>query len=228
MRKFLTALSLVGLSTFALAESTQVITQLKKVGIDKFELKSSPIKGVTTVVSNQGIFYITDDGKHLLDGKILEITDKGVVDTASSILLEKLNQYKKEMIVFPAKNEKYVVTVFMDITCHYCQKLHSQVKEYNDLGITLRYLAFPRRGTDSKTAREMEAIWTAADPQFALNEAEKGNLPTQLKEANIVKKHYQLGSEFGINGTPSLVTSKGELIPGYVPPAKLLELLQSE
>ena len=75
-----------------------------------------------------------------------ELTNKGPVDVAGKLLADKVNALKNEMIIYPAKNEKYVVTVFMDITCHYCHILHQQVKEYNDLGITVRYLAFPRAG----------------------------------------------------------------------------------
>ena len=142
------------------------------------------------------------------------------------MLLDKLNALKNEMIVYPAKNEKHVVTVFMDITCHYCHLLHQQVKEYNDLGITVRYLAFPRAGMESQTAGQMEAIFTAKDPTFALNEAEKGNLPKELKTPNVVRKHYLLGAQFGVNGTPTIITSEGEVIGGYLKPADLLAALE--
>ena len=154
-----------------------------------------------------------------------ELTNKGPVDVASKFLADKVNALKNEMIVYPAKNEKHVVTVFMDITCHYCHLLHQQIKEYNDLGITIRYLAFPRAGMN-ETARQMEAIWTAKDPVFALNEAEKGNLPKELKTPNIVRKHYDLGIQLGVKGTPSIVTSTGEMLGGYLKPQDLLAVLQ--
>ncbi len=114
----------------------------------------------------------------------------------------------------------------MDITCHYCHKLHEQIKEYNELGITMRYLAFPRGGMNSKTAQQMEAIFTAKDSAFAMNEAAKGNLPQELKIPNVVKKHYELGNQFGVSGTPSMITSSGEVIGGYLPPKELLEALE--
>ena len=99
------------------------------------------------------------------------------------------------------------------------------MKEYNDLGITVRYLAFPRGGLNTQTAKQMEAIWTAQDPVFALNESEKGNLPKEVKTPNIVKKHYELGIKFGVTGTPNMVTQTGELIPGYIEPKELLKML---
>ncbi len=183
------------------------------------------MKGIKTAVTDNGIFYITEDAKYILDGKLYALSEKGLRDVSSSLLLDKLTAYKNEMVVYPAKDEKHVITVFMDTSCHYCKVLHKQIKEYNDLGITVRYLAFPRGGVQSKTAREMEAIFTAQDPQFALTEAINGNPPKTLKDANITKKHYQLGLQFGVNGTPSIVTEKGELIGGYLKPADLLSEL---
>ena len=106
--------------------------------------------------------------------------------------------------------------------------MHEQLKEYNDLGITVRYLGFPRNGMDSKAAKQMEAIFTSKDPVFALNEAENGNLPKELKEAAVVKKHYELGGQFGVQGTPTIITSSGEVIGGYLPPKELLEALETQ
>ncbi|MFZ7129812.1 bifunctional protein-disulfide isomerase/oxidoreductase DsbC [Avibacterium avium] len=228
MKKIITALSLAALSVYAVASDAQIEAQLKKLGVSQMEIKSSPINGLKTVISNEGIFYASEDGKYVLQGQLYELTDKGAVDLTGKFLLDKLNSYKNEMIVYPAKNEKYVVTVFMDITCHYCHLLHQQLSQYNDLGITVRYLAFPRGGLNNNTAKQMEAIWQAKDPAQALNEAEKGNLPKTLKNANIVKKHYELGVQFGVRGTPSIVTPKGELIGGYLPPKELLQALQEE
>lgn len=228
MKKIITALSFAALSVYAVASDAQIEAQLKKLGVSQMEIKASPIKGVKTVVSDEGIFYASEDGKYVLQGQLYELTDKGAVDLTGKFLLDKLNSYKNEMIVYPAKNEKYVVTIFMDITCHYCHLLHEQISQYNDLGITIRYLAFPRGGINNNTAKQMEAIWQAKDPVQALNEAEKGNLPKTLKNADIVKKHYELGVQFGVRGTPSIVTPKGELIGGYLPPKELLRALQEE
>ena len=42
-----------------------------------------------------------------------------------------------------------MVTVFTDVDCPYCARLHDRVAEYNALGIEIRYLAFPRAGIPS-------------------------------------------------------------------------------
>lgn len=209
-----------------LANTVNLERQLAAMGLRNIVIKPSPIAEINTVISDQGIFYATKDGEYILQGSLYQLTAQGPVDIASRYLAEKLADYEQEMIVYPAQNEKYVVTVFMDISCHYCKLLHQQVKAYNDLGITLRYLAFPRTGLTSQTARQMEAIWTAQDPAFAFNEAEQGSLPKQLKQPEIVKKHYELGVQFGVRGTPSIITERGEVIGGYLSPQDLLTALQ--
>ncbi|RDE93192.1 bifunctional protein-disulfide isomerase/oxidoreductase DsbC [Aggregatibacter aphrophilus] len=226
MKKIITTLSLLAISMSVTANDAALKSKLEKLGVKDIDIQTSPIKGLKTVVSDQGIFYASEDGEYLLQGKIYKLTDKGISNVTNKVLLDKLNALKNEMIVYPAKNEKHVVTVFMDITCHYCHLLHQQVKEYNDLGITVRYLAFPRAGMESQTAGQMEAIFTAKDPTFALNEAEKGNLPKELKTPNVVRKHYLLGTQFGVNGTPTIITSEGEVIGGYLKPADLLAALE--
>ena len=226
MKKILTALCLSAVATSVLADDAAIISRLKKLGLSEVELKSSPINGLKTAVTAEGIFYVSNDGNYMIQGKLYETSDNGVIDISGKILLDKLNGYKDEMIVYAAKNEKHVVTVFMDITCHYCHKLHEQIKEYNELGITMRYLAFQRGGMNSKTAQQMEAIFTAKDSAFAMNEAAKGNLPQELKIPNVVKKHYELGNQFGVSGTPSMITASGEVIGGYLPPKELLEALE--
>ena len=224
MKKLLTAL-LITASATAMASDAEIKSKLQALGANNIEVKDSPVKGLKTAVTDQGILYVSENGQYVLQGKMYELTNKGPVDVAGKLLADKVNALKNEMIIYPAKNEKYVVTVFMDITCHYCHILHQQLKEYNDLGITVRYLAFPRGGMN-ETARQMEAIWTSKDPVFALNEAEKGNLPKELKAPNIVKRHYDLGVQLGVQGTPSIVTSTGELIGGYLKPKDLLAALK--
>ena len=224
MKKLLTAL-LITASATAMASDAEIKSKLQALGAKNIEVKDSPVKGLKTAVTDQGILYVSENGQYVLQGKMYELTNKGPVDVAGKLLADKVNALKNEMIIYPAKNEKYVVTVFMDITCHYCHILHQQLKEYNDLGITVRYLAFPRGGMN-ETARQMEAIWTAKDPVFALNEAEKGNLPKELKAPNIVKRHYDLGVQLGVQGTPSIVTSTGEVIGGYLKPQDLLAALK--
>lgn len=214
------------LATSSLANNDAVLKkQLEQMGATNVSISPSALPNFKTAVTDQGVLQISQDARFVIQGQVFELKNGKAVDITNNALLNELNALKNEMIVYPAKNEKHVVTVFMDITCHYCHILHSKMKEYNDFGITIRYLAFPRGGMNTQTAKQMETIWTSKDTVVALNEAEKGNLPKEQKTPNIVKKHYELGIKFGVNGTPNMVTKDGELIRGYVEPKELAAML---
>lgn len=225
MQKKLATLILGTLFSTSLMAEVNLQKQLEAVGATNVMLSDSALPGFKTAVSDQGVVQISQDGRFVIYGNIFELKNGKAIDITNQALLSQLESLKDEMIVYPAKNQKHVVTVFMDITCHYCHLLHGKMKEYNDLGITIRYLAFPRGGMNTQTAKQMEAIWTAKDKVFALDEAEKGNLPKEQKTPNIVKKHYELGIKFGVNGTPNIITEEGQVIPGFVEPKELLSML---
>ena len=115
------------------------------------------------------------------------------------------------MLVYKAKNQKHVITVFTDITCGYCRKLHSEMKELNDDGITVRYLAFPRQGVPSPMPDNMRSVWCAADPLKAMTDAQNGkSVPVAKCDADIAGQ-YHLGGVLGVNGTPAIVLENGTL-----------------
>ncbi|WP_417762736.1 bifunctional protein-disulfide isomerase/oxidoreductase DsbC [Shewanella sp.] len=200
----------------------------KTLGIEITSLTESPVAGLLQAVTSHGILYVSPDGSKLLQGTMYDMAD-GMNNLTEAAMakprLEKLKPFEDQMLVYKAKNEKHVVTVFTDITCGYCRKLHQQMKDYNDLGITVRYLAYPRSGVPSKVADEMESIWCAKDPLKAMDDAKSGKSVPSATCAADVPAQYRLGVSFGINGTPSLVLEDGTMLPGYVPPEQLNQAL---
>lgn len=225
MKKILFLSLFISSSVFAITPDT--VKKLENLGLSNIEASPSPIKGVEMLSTSEGIFYISGD--YFIAGKLFKLTDKDPIDLTNKYLMDKLNAEEKHMIIYPATNEKYIVTVFMDTSCHYCHLLFEKVPEYNKLGITIRFVAFPRNGLESKTAQQMESVWTSKDPNFALKQLENDKkYPTELKEANIVKKQYELGLKFGISGTPAIILKNGEVLPGYVPPQQLIKILEED
>ncbi len=149
------------------------------------------------------------------------------MNVTNQLLMKNLNALEKEMIVYKAAQEKHVITVFTDITCGYCHKLHEQMKDYNALGITVRYLAFPRAGVQSKPEQDMKAIWCAKDRNKAFDDAMNGK---DVKPASCdidIANHYALGVQFGVSGTPAIVLSNGYVVPGYQGPKEMKEFLDA-
>ncbi len=121
------------------------------------------------------------------------------VNVTNQLLLGKLNALSNEMIVYKAPKEQHVITVFTDITCGYCHKLHEQMSDYNALGITVRYLAF--RARSAKPAeQDMKAIWCAKDRNKALDDAMNGK-GVQPASCNVDIAKHTLGVQMGVNGT---------------------------
>ena len=227
MKKSIMA-ALLALAATAHADDATISKKLHDFGLQQVEIGDSPVKGLRSVVTEQGIFYASEDGKYYLQGSLVELTDKGrPVDLSNAPLLGKLEALKDEMIVFPAKNEKYTITVFFDTSCHYCQLLHKDIAKYNDKGITVRYLAFPRHGPNSEVARQMETVFSGKDKAKLLDDLENGRKVAETP-VDKVRKHYRLGHQFGVNGTPAIITPKGALIPGYVKADDMLKTLQEE
>lgn len=228
MKKLISLTSLILFTANAQsAVTSELKTKLEKFGLHNVELSQSPLSNLQTAISDEGIFYISNDGKYLIDGKIYALTPKGAENLTNKMLSQRSNGSEKYAISFPAPKPKYVVSVFIDVGCRYCTKLFENRKLYNDLGITLRFLPFPRKGLGSYEAKTLESIWASPNPVKALIDAEeKHQYPNKMQEPNIVKTQYNLGVAMGIRGTPALVLPNGQVINGYVPAKDLLQILQ--
>ncbi len=140
-------------SGVAHADDAAIRQSLAKLGVQSTEIQASPVAGMKTVLTHSGVLYVTDDGKHIIQGPMYDVSGAHPVNVTNKLLMSQLNALEKEMIVYKAPDEKHVITVFTDITCGYCHKLHEEMKDYNALGITVRYLAFPRQGLESRRSR---------------------------------------------------------------------------
>jgi len=186
--------------------------------------------GLYEAIVDDRIYYFTKDGKYLLQGDLLALESRENITESRRIALKKGlldNLDEKELIIFAAKKPDYTVTVFTDIDCGYCRELHRQIKDYNDLGITVRYLAYPRAGAESESANKLIEVWCAKDQQKAMTDAkaQREVKKTSLCDNNPVAEQFELGGKLGVRGTPAIFLEDGQMLPGYVPPQKLREIL---
>ena len=194
-------------------------------------IRPAEIKGLYEVATGGSIFYSSEDGRFLIQGQMYDsfakknITEHKLANVRKAAL-DKVGE--KNMIIFKPETSKHYVSVFTDIDCGYCRKLHSEIDQYLDQGITVRYLFFPRAGKGSDSYVKAISVWCADDQQKALTAAKKGE-PLDTKTCdNPVDQHMKLGEAFGMSGTPMIVTEKGTILPGYVPAAQLAKILESE
>ena len=191
-------------------------------------ISETPIDGLLMVQIGGDVVYATADGKYMVQGRVIDLdTREDLTEGAKSEVRRELlaTVDTKSQITFSPVEPKYDLTVFTDIDCGYCRKLHSQIDEYNQQGIAIHYMAFPRAGIGSHSYEKAVSVWCAQDQRNALTQAKLGAEPDPLQCDNPIDEQYQLGLDLGVSGTPSLVTADGRMIPGYVPPDQLRQRL---
>lgn len=190
----------------------------------------SPIPGLYRVMVGGQISYISADGRYLIQGDIYDaVEERNLTESHREIARQSAIDEigESSMIVFHPEDVKHTVTVFTDIDCGYCRKLHRQMAQYNERGIEVRYLFFPRSGPDTESWFKAVNVWCADDRNVALTQAKSGaNIQSDDCGVTPVAKHYGLGRAIGIRGTPAIIAQSGELIPGYLSPSELLKQLE--
>lgn len=198
--------------------------------IDKVE--QAPLPGYRQVIVGGQMVYVSDDGKFLLQGTLYDAQTKRDL-TASRIAVDSKAKVDavplNKRIVFPAAGgkPKFKVTVFTDIDCGYCRKLHGQIAEYNQRGIEVDYLFFPRTGIGSPSYDKAVSVWCAKDRNAAFTAAKSGKNPTPAKCDNPVADQFKLGTQVGVDGTPTIFAPDGTKLGGYLPPDQMLAKLQT-
>ncbi len=224
------ALSLVAGSALA-GDAAQIRTALGKV-IPDVKIDSvtpSPIDGLYEVMTGTQLMYVTGDGRYFFDGRIVDLKTRTDISeprltAARQQAIAKVGE--ENMVIFAPDDYKHTVTVFTDIDCGYCRKLHSQMDEYGEEGIRIRYLFYPRAGKRSSAYKDAVSVWCADDRQTAMTDAKSGKGVEAKTCDNPVDEHMALGKDLGLRGTPALVLESGDMVPGYVEPKRLSALLE--
>jgi len=193
------------------------------------DVQPSPIPGLYEIRSGTEVGYVSVDGRYYVDGDIFDMETKGNLTEGRRQqgrldLLSKVSD--ADAIVFAPKGPvRHTLTVFTDIDCTFCRRMHQEMAELNRLGIRVRYLMYPRSGPDTESWHKAEAVWCSADRRDALTRAKRGEIIKAASCKAPIAEQYALGREMGIRGTPGIITAKGEYLAGYLPAARLLEYL---
>ena len=195
------------------------------------DLRPSPIAGIYEFTQGANVNYLTADGKYFIDGSLYDMDSR---ENLTEVLRTHARQSmisavpESQMVIFAPKNPQYTITVFTDVDCAYCRKLHSEIAELNRLGVRVRYMFYPRSGPNTESWKKAEVVWCSADRNEAFTRAKAGAQLDLSKAcaATPVAREYELGQNIGVRGTPAIVTEEGDLIEGYMPPHDLVEQLK--
>ncbi len=200
-------------------------------GVKLDNISSTPLPGLYQVNFQGRVLYISEDGRYVLQGDIYDReTSTNLTEKSRSkmrlVAMEKFDD--STAVVFSPKKPKYSITVFTDTTCGFCRKIHQEVPALNKEGVKVRYMLYPRAGIGSPSYKTLESIWCADDKLDAMNVAKSGGSIPEKSCKNPIAEHMQLAQQFGLRGTPMIVTGKGTVINGYQPADQLLTILASE
>ena len=220
-------------------EVTEASTRIREKfpELDDASIVPTPIAGLYEVRVGAMVTYVTGDGGYLIEGQIIDV-NSGVnltEERRKTVRAEAVEQVgESSMIVFGPASAEHTVTVFTDIDCGYCRKLHREMADYNANDIRVRYMFFPRSGPETDSWEKADQVWCSEDRNTALTNAKAGK-PVGLQSDDLeacgvtpVAQHYDLGRRFGIRGTPAIVLGSGEILPGYIPARELAAQLDSE
>jgi len=213
------------------ADPRATLVKLLPAGSKVEDLKPSPIPGIYELTQGADVSYITSDGKYYLDGNLY---DMGTRANLTEVLRSRARLTligavpESQMLIFSPRNPLYTITVFTDVDCQYCRKLHSDMQELNRLGVRVRYMFFPRTGPNTESWRKAEVVWCSANRNDALTHAKLGDALDMNKTCGPtpVAREYALGESIGVRGTPAIVTENGDYIAGYMPPKELVAQLK--
>jgi thiol:disulfide interchange protein DsbC len=205
---------------------------IKKIdGLKLEDVRISPVTGLYEITRGSEISYTSPDGRYVILGDMIDLDkDANLTENRRRIIRQRLIDTvpESEMLVFSPKNPKYTITVFTDIDCGYCRRLHSQIAEYNRLGIRVRYLFYPRTGPNTESWHKAEAVWCSPNRNEALTRAKNGeDIKAPSCPGDIVARDYELGHKVGVEGTPAILLANGEMLPGYAPPTQLAKYLKT-
>ena len=215
----------------AASTDPRVLIASKVPGAKPEDVRATPIPGIYEIMRGTDAAYVTADGKYAIAGDLYDLrANVNLTDnerrTARLKLLDEVPE--SQMVIFGAKNAPHTITVFTDVDCPYCRKLHSQIAAYNRLGIRVRYMFYPRTGPNTPSWTRAEEVWCSADRHTALTQAKLGeDLHVKLCPNTPVAREYELGRELNIEGTPAIVLGNGDMLPGYVSPTELAQLLKT-
>ncbi len=197
-------------------------------GLPADAITRTPMDGVVQVIYGPNVIYLSDDGRYALQGSMIDLkTNTNLTEDVKNGLRAKILSEipESEMVIFAPENPKHTITVFTDIDCGYCRKLHHEMASYNKKGIAVRYLFYPRAGIGSPAYQKAVNVWCADDRQAAMTKAKNGATLPDKSCKNPVASNYEVGQMMGVTGTPALVTEGGYLLPGYVPADRLAKIL---
>ncbi len=239
MRKSLFTLALVAFTglgaTCALAGEAEIRQSIESrfPGTRVSEIGQAALPGVYEVVMDgrQGpmVAYTDDKGRYLMVGDLLDIKmERNLTRERMDKLTEvKFDSLPLSQAIKTVKGDgKRRLAVFSDLDCPYCKKLEAELAKIDNVTIYTFLYPLPMH---PDAPRKSKQIWCSKDRAAAWNDyMHNGKQPTGKGDCdNPIDENLALGAKLRIDGTPAMIFASGKRVPGYMPAARLDEMLDA-
>lgn len=227
MRKFVVSIAAFAAATTVFADAGDVEKRLKEQypATKITAVRETPVQGVYEVAMGRNVAYTDASGRYMIFGHLYDMKEQ------KDLTAQRLDEINKiDVSALPLSDAIKTVKgdgsrklyVFSDPDCPFCQRLERETMPKLD-NVTIYTFLYPLEGLHPDAKRKAETIWCAKDRAKAWNDyMTTGNLPTEATQCDTpIERNIQLGNGLGINGTPTILTGDGTIVPGFVPASEL-------
>ncbi len=171
------------------------------------------------IIINNQIYYATNDGKYLIIGNVIDLETKESITENTKMkqrlsVIESINE--ENLIIYKPDKTEYVLTVFTDTSCPYCQKLHDEIPKLLENNIEVRYVLFSRNGDQVEAYKQLVFAYCSDNKLESIERLFSGDiLDDEDSCVNPLNKNYEYASLLSVEGTPTIFLEDGRIIPGY-------------
>jgi thiol:disulfide interchange protein DsbC len=232
LRRALMGLLCLACSLTALAQGQEALIRKNlQERIPQFpkidEITKAPMPGLYEIrVDGTEIYYTDAEGNFLIQGQLIDtrsrrnLTEERI-DKLTAIDFQSLPL--KDAFTLVRGNGKRKLAVFEDPNCGYCKRFERDLQKVDN--ITVYLFLYPILGQDS--VDKSRNIWCAKDRAKAWQDAMLREQAVASANCDIssLQRNVELGRKYKINGTPTLITTDGNRVPGAISTAQIEKLL---
>jgi len=227
MRKLAVSIIASAVASGVFADAKEVEKQLRQryPATNITAVYATPINGVYEIVMGRNVAYTDESGRYMIFGHLFDMKEQ---NDLTAKRLEEINRI--DVSVLPLSdaiktvkgNGSRTLYIFSDPDCPFCQRLERETIPKLD-NVTIYTFLYPLEGMHPDARRKAEAIWCAKDRAKAWDDfMAKGKVPEGNANCDTpVDRNIRLASHMGINGTPTIITGDGTVVPGFVPAPEL-------
>lgn len=177
----------------------------------------------------RGAIYIDFSKGYVISGRVLRISDWSDVTAGSAPVEKKADPAAiplGDALLLGSKSASTKAIVFTDPQCPYCVKFHAELKKVvaKNPDVAFYLKLFPLK-SHPDAYRISKSVICSGSMELLEASFEGKPVPDPSCETDAVDRTLSLVSELGIRSTPTLVLPDGQILSGFKPAEKILELM---